>query len=170
MPDLLTHALLAYVLCTVLSWRYGWLSPGYVTVGMAGAFVPDLAKATILVPSPRVVAALDAPFSWYGVHTLGGAFVATLVGVVLVPPAERRRVFALLSLGAGSHLVADALLRWATGRSYALLWPLSGWAPPTPGLYSSADVWPSLAAGLLALTVWRLDVRWHRQVDRGDAG
>jgi hypothetical protein len=29
MPDLLTHAFVAYTICTLLSWRYAWLTPTY---------------------------------------------------------------------------------------------------------------------------------------------
>jgi hypothetical protein len=42
MTNLLSHALIAYVLTNALPWRLRWLSPAYVTVAMAGAFVSDL--------------------------------------------------------------------------------------------------------------------------------
>jgi hypothetical protein len=156
MPDLLTHALLAYTICTLLSVRYRWLTPQYVTVGMAGAFVPDIAKAHLLLDSAVVGNAFGTPFDWFGVHTLGGSAAAVLVGVILVVADERRRVAVLLALGAGSHLAADAMLRTASGRSYAVLWPLTTYRPPTPGLYHSADVWPSLLMGVVALGAWWL--------------
>jgi hypothetical protein len=157
MPDLLTHALLGYSLGTVLSWRYGWLEPRYVSVVMAGVFLPDLAKVELVLPGALLEAHLGVPFDWYGVHTAGGALLALLVGVVLVPTEERRRVFALLSLGAASHLVADAFLLKASGRSSPLLWALTDYAPPTPGIYLSSDVWPSVVFGALALALWILD-------------
>lgn len=154
MPDLLSHALIAYTACTLLSTRYRWLTPQYVTVGMAGAFVPDIAKGELLVDSAVVGNALGVPFDWFGVHTLGGSVAAVLVGVVLVVADERRRVAVLLSFGAASHLLADALLLNASGRSYAVLWPLTSYHPPTPGLYHSTDVWPSLVLGGIALVTW----------------
>lgn len=154
MPDLLSHACIAYSICTLLSWRYGWLGRGYVTVGMAGAFVPDMAKIGLVIPGPTVGAALDLPFSWFGIHTLGGTVVGVLVGVTVVASAERRRVLALLSVGAASHLLADALLVTTTGRSYAVLWPLTRYHPPTPGLYLSTDLWPSVLTATIALGLW----------------
>lgn len=154
MPDLLTHAFLAYALFTALRWRYDWLTPRYVTVGMVGAFIPDISKLELLVDSTAVASLLNQPFSWFGVHTLGGGLVCTLIGVVFVEPSERRRVFALLSVGVLTHLVSDAMLRKASGRSYDLFWPITRYHPPSPGLYLSSDIWPSLLAGAVAAGVW----------------
>lgn len=156
MPDLLTHAFLAYALGMVLAWRYGWLTSRYVTVIMAGAFIPDIAKIALIIPSNRIAALVNMPFSWFGIHTAGGAVVAVLIGVVIVHSSERRRIFLLLSLGAASHLIADAFLIKAYGHSYPLLWPLTAYAPPTPGLYLSTDLWPAIVTGTLALSLWLL--------------
>jgi membrane-bound metal-dependent hydrolase YbcI (DUF457 family) len=150
MPDLLAHALVAYSLATLLSWRYEWLSPAYVTVAMAGAFVPDLTKVSLLVPTSTVQSVLGVPFSWFALHTLGGSLVSLTIGVVLVASPERKRVTALLGLGVVSHLLADALLHNPSGRSYPLLWPLSYYHPPTPGLYLSTDPEPTLVAAVVA--------------------
>lgn len=154
MPDLLAHALLAYTLATLCSWRYGWLSPAYVTVAMAGAFIPDLTKASLLVSESTLTALLGMPFSWFALHTLGGALVSIAIGVVLVAATERRRVALLLGLGAGSHLLADAFLITPSGRAYALLWPLSYWHPPTPGLYLSTQPEPTLVMAVAAAIVF----------------
>jgi pimeloyl-ACP methyl ester carboxylesterase len=162
MPDLLAHALLAYSLGTLLSLRYAWLTPQYVTVVMAGAFVPDLTKIRLLVPSGQVQELLGIPFDWAALHTGGAAMVAVLVGSMVVPPAQRRRVTALLTLGAASHLTADALLLTSTGRSYAVFWPLTQYHPPTPGLYLSTSPIPTVLAAALAAVVWYA-VRYRAQ-------
>lgn len=159
MPDLLTHAFIAYIIGTALSWRFEWLTPRYVTVVMAGAFIPDLAKISLLLLGDRVAAFLDLPFSWFAFHTVGGALLCVLIGVVLVPSTERRRVFGLLSLGAGSHLIADTFLIKAYGHSYPLLWPLTTYAPPTPGLYLSTDMWPAVITGTVSLGLWAITRR-----------
>jgi hypothetical protein len=156
MPDLLSHAFIAFTICTLLSLRYDWLSGEYVTVGMAGAFIPDMAKIKLLVDAATVESALDLPFDWLGVHTLGGAFIAVLVGTVIVNRGDRRRVFGLLSLGAASHLFADALLLKASGRSYEVLWPLTQYHPPTPGLYLSTDIWLTGVTGSVAVAAYLL--------------
>lgn len=154
MPDLLSHAFIAYTLCTLLALQYDWLTPQYVTIGMAGAFIPDLAKIDLLIGSNTIAAVIDAPFNWFAIHTVGGTAVAVLIGVLLATRDERRRVFGLLALGAGSHLLADALLLKASGLSSPLLWPIILTPIPTPGLYRSTDIWPSILTGLIALVTW----------------
>ncbi len=165
MPDLLAHALIAYSLATLLSWRYEWLSPAYVTVAMAGAFVPDLAKATLLVSTSTMQSLLGVPFNWFALHTIGGSLVSIAIGVVLVRRAERTRVAALLCAGAVSHLLADALLLNPSGRSYPLLWPLTYYHPPTPGLYLSTDPEPMLVAAVVAGVVFGVTRLRGRRTD-----
>lgn len=160
MPDLLAHVLLAYVLCTALSWRFDWLDLGYVTAGMAGALIPDMTKAYLVVPDAAVESMLGVPFSWHAIHTTGGAVLGVLVGVTLVGAAERRRVGAVLALGATSHLVADALLSKPSGHSYAVFWPVSQYHPPTPGLYLSTQAEPTVVAAVGAAIVWGV-TRWR---------
>jgi len=154
MPDLLAHALLAYSLCTLLALRYEWLTARYVTVGMAGAFIPDLTKIALVVPSEQVRGLLGIPFDWGGLHTGGAAAVAVLVGTMVVRPGQRRRVTVLLGVGAASHLFADALLLTPSGRSYAVLWPLTQYRPPTPGLYLSTSPVPTALTAVFAAVVW----------------
>ncbi|UVE50745.1 metal-dependent hydrolase [Haloferax larsenii] len=153
MPDLLAHVFLAYSLATVASWRYEWLTSSYVTVSMAGAFIPDLTKAYLVFPNSRVELTLGIPFDWFALHTIGGVICSILIGVLIVHTRVRRRVFLLLSLGAGSHLLADALLKKPTGQAEPMLWPFTRLHPPTPGLYLSTDVEPVVLLGAVALLV-----------------
>jgi len=76
MPDLLTHVLVAYILATLLSARYEWLTPQFVTLVMLGAIVPDLTKIRLLIDSALIESLLTIPFDWNAIHTTGGALVA----------------------------------------------------------------------------------------------
>jgi membrane-bound metal-dependent hydrolase YbcI (DUF457 family) len=154
MPDLLAHAFLAYALLRALSWRYDWLRTPYVTAGMAGAFIPDIVKIQLLLPSPIVEATLGIPFSWSPIHRLGGTVICVLIGAVLVDETRRRKTLLVLSLGAASHLLADAFLTKASGRSFAILWPLTRWQPPTPRLYLNTQPEPTIVTGVVAALVW----------------
>lgn len=170
MPDLLAHALLAYALGTALSWRLEWVDPRYVTVVMVGAFVPDLSKAQLLVRRGVVESTLGVPFDWRVFHTGGGAALAVLVGVVLARSSERRRVAALLSVGAASHLVADSLLLTPTGHTKQLFWPLVQYRVPSPGLYLSTEPGPTVLAAVLAGVVWTASRVRDRSIDADGVG
>lgn len=159
MPDLLSHVFLAYTVATLLSWRYGWLDRAAVTAVLVGAVVPDLTKVRLLVTSWQMSEWLGVPFSWSGLHTLGGTLVAVLVGGLLVRSRHRRHALLALGLGSASHLVADALFRRPSGHSYSVLWPLTRYQPPTPGLYLSTELWPVVATGALALGAYLLTRR-----------
>ena len=154
MPDLLTHALAGYILATTLSFKYEWLTPPWVTVCMMGTFIPDLTKIRLLLPSYQIEQLLGLPFDWFALHTVGGTTVSVLIGTVLVPHEHRRRVLALLAVGAGSHLFLDSLLITTTGYAAPMGWPLINSGLPTPGIYLSSDRWPALVAGLLAIYLW----------------
>lgn len=162
MPDLLAHVFIAYALCRVLSWQINWLTTEYVTLGMVGAFIPDIVKIKLVLPSPVVERLLDIPFHWGSLATGGGTAVSVLIGVVLLASEERRRGGALLALGAVSHLLADSLLLTPTGRSVQLFWPLMQYRLPSPGLYLSTQPEPMLLAGLVAALVWGLDRYWMK--------
>lgn len=156
MPDLLTHVLLAYAAAKLLMARYAWISPTYVTIAMVGALIPDLNHISDIVPSTTVEALLGVPFSWGALQTGGVVLLVLLVGTVLVEPTERKQVFAMLAIGASSHLFTDALIRVPDGRSQSVFWPLTRYQPPTPGLYLNTDIWPLAVAAALAILSWLL--------------
>ncbi|WP_436932812.1 metal-dependent hydrolase [Halosimplex halobium] len=150
MPDLLTHVLIAYSVCLVLVHVCDWIRAPYITVAMAGALVPDLAKGNLILSRQLIHHWTGVPFSWSALHTTGGVVLSILVIVVLIEPPYRTRVGTLLALGAGSHLVLDVMLRSVTGQAFPIFWPLTGYEPPTPGLYLSTDPWPTAIALMIA--------------------
>jgi hypothetical protein len=163
MPDLLAHAFIAYAICRVASWRVEWLTTQYVTAGMAGALIPDMTKIHLVAPNRAMEQLLGIPFSWYSLATGAGVLVSTLVGVVLASSAHRRKVAAALFVGAGSHLLADSLLLTPSGHSTQLLWPLSQFKTPSPGIYLSTQPEPTIVLGAVATVVWLV----HRSVREG---
>ena len=154
MPDVLTHVLVSYTLGTLLSFRYAWLRPAHVTLVMAGALVPDLMKIQLLVPDEFVAWVLGIPFTWSPIHTLVGSALVIGLGGLFVAPAQRPRAVALLAVGAGSHHALDLLLLTASGKAYAVFWPLLDYRPPAGDLYLSSDRWPAVVAGVSAFCVW----------------
>lgn len=160
MTDVLTHVLVGYVVGVALSMRYAWVRPAHVTLVMVGALSPDFVKIGLFLHEDLVAAALGIPFSWEPLHALGGNLIVLLLGALCIPPGQRRRVFSLLAAGAVTHHVLDVALLTVTGYAYAVFWPLTGYHPPSGGLYLSSDRWPALVAGTLAAVAWILRYHW----------
>ncbi|MFB6282146.1 MAG: metal-dependent hydrolase [Haloferacaceae archaeon] len=161
MTDLLTHVLVAYLLATLAERRTALLDRRHVPLAMVGAVVPDVAKVHLLLGDPGL-AVFGVPASWYALQTVGGVAALVALGAALIGPAERRRALALLGAGAASHMLLDLPVKRADGLSPPYLYPLTWWRPPSPNLYLSSDVWPSLAAvaavaALLAVRRYRAD-------------
>ena len=159
MAELLTHVFVAYVLATALSWRYKWLTAPYVTLAMAGAMTPDFSRLDLIIPAETIESTFGIPFDWGAFHTLGGTTLVVAVGALLTPAKYRRKVVAVLALGALSHHALDLLLINPSGYSYSVFWPLTQYRPPTPNIYLSSDRWPALVSGLIAAAVWAIDRR-----------
>jgi len=156
MADLMTHVLVAYTIAALLSLKYDWMTSPYTTAVMTGAVLPDLTRINLILDSALIENYLGIPFSWTPLHTTGGVLIVILIITVFIPKNLSKRVFLLLVLGAVSHLVLDLLLINASGRSYAVLWPLTHYHPPTPGLYLSTDIFPVFVAGAAALIAYKI--------------
>jgi hypothetical protein len=154
MPDLLTHAIVGYIIGTTLAFKYEWITPPWVTIAMMGTFIPDLTKIKLVVESYQIEQLLGIPFDWFGLHTVGGSIISVLIGTVLVPSEYRKRVFALLVVGASSHLLLDSLLITTSGYMSPMLWPITDYGFGMPGFYLSSDRWPAVVAGSIAALLW----------------
>lgn len=162
MVDLLAHALFAYAVFAVLAARSAGLGPRHVPVAVVGGVLPDLSKAHLLVGSGRVGATLGVPFSWLALHRVGAVLVLGALGALAFERAERRAAFGALLGGGLVHLALDALVVRADGLAPPYLYPFTWWRLPSGDLYLSSELWPTLAALVLAAAV-----RWHtRSPDR----
>ena len=152
MPDLLTHVLLAYVAGAAAVW---WTDTPdrYLPVVLVGAVAPDAMKATVLLGVTVGVAA-GVPYSFWGLHTLGGVAVLSGIGAVTLAASDRRTGFWFLVYGGVSHLVLDLFVVRVDGIAPPYLFPVSGWLPPAANLYTSTDLWTIPVALALALPVW----------------
>ncbi len=161
MADLLTHVFVAFSVGTLLSWKYKWISSNYITIIMLGSVLPDLTRIGLILEPAFIEKVFNIPFSWSPLHTLGGVFIIILVLTLSVNKKYSKPIFLLLALGAFTHLFLDALLLSTTGYSYPMFFPITIYNPPTPGLYLSTDIWPSIVSGLAALLIWHIDRSSH---------
>jgi hypothetical protein len=159
MAELLTHILVPYVLLTVVSWRYEWVTDRWIVIGMAGGAIPDLVKIKLLVESYTIESLLGVPFSYSPISSLGG--VILIAGAITVFfERHRKRVFGLLWGGGVTALLVDGLRVFASGRSGFWLYPFTWWRPPTPSLYVTSDPRVLASSILLSAVVFAVD-RWN---------
>ena len=119
MPDWITHLLAAWMLCTILSFRYKQINPAYTVVCMAGALIPDTFKIVI-------------PLGLFGINIqnvimpfhlpVGSLAIAGLF--TLFFKDHKKLVLSLLVLGVATHYALDLLLT-NLGGGMALLFPFS---------------------------------------------
>lgn len=160
MADLLATLLAVIATLTAAGWWIAWLDRRWILVAAGGAFVPDLSRVSVIVDDDTIATLLGIPFDYAALETLGGVLLVS--GIVAIW-FERRywpRVYGLLVVGGGVHLLLDGLRVFADGRSSTWLFPFApAYRPPTPNLFVSSDpVVPALAVGLTAV-VLALD-RW----------
>ena len=154
MPDLLTHVLLAYV-AGAAAVRWTDIADRHLPVVLVGAAAPDAMKATVLL-GLTTGTAFGIPYSFWGLHTLGGVVVLSGLGAMTLTAGERRTGFGLLAYGGLTHLVLDLFVIRVDGVAPPYLFPVSGWLPPAANLYASTDLWTIPVALALALSVWVL--------------
>ncbi|GAB6878836.1 hypothetical protein JCM17823_11100 [Halorubrum gandharaense] len=162
MAELFTHVLAGYVIGTLLSWRYDWVTYPFVTVVMVGAALPDLNRIGLVLPADAVAALLGVPFSWTPLHRAGGTLLVVCLGALLVSRQYRRAAVALLFVGAASHYALDFFLYKPSGVTGPLLWPFRTHGFAVEGFYLSSDRWPAVVVTAVAGVVWAVDRRWMR--------
>ena len=165
MADLLTHVLLAYSLCTCLSWRVDWMTERWVVIGMCGTALPDLIKLSKVVPTHTVETLIGLPFTYVPWGTVGG--VVLLAGVITSFFAtDRKRAYAMLLFGGSSAVVLDGLRAYADGYADFWLYPFLWVRSPTPSLYVSSDPRILGVALLVAAGVSGIDRYWITRDER----
>jgi len=161
MADLFTHILVPYVVLTVASWQFEWLTKRWVIIGMAGAVIPDLVKLEIVLDRSVVEGLLGMPFSYAPISSLGGVLLIA-AAITIFFQRQRRQVFVFLVFGGLTSLVADGLRAFADGQSGFWLYPFTWVRPPTPSLYVTSDVRVLVAAVTISAVVFVCDHRKQR--------
>jgi hypothetical protein len=152
MPDLLSHVLFTYAVAGLVAWRTPF-PDRFVPVVCVGAVMPDVMKAAV-VAGVALGNAFGLPYSFWGIHTLGGVLVLGGLGALTIRSADRRLGFAALAAGGAGHLVLDMFVIRVDGLAPPYLFPITGWLPPAGTLYASSEIWPVVVALAVAIPVW----------------
>ena len=157
MAELLTHALAGFIIATIASWRYAWITPPLVVACMVGAAIPDLNRIDLIIPEEIITAVLGLPWTWGVTHRAGGALLIAFIVTLLVAKQYRTPVFALLCLGIASHFVIDYVLWQPTGTTNLMLWLFLDLTVDYQGFYRSSDRWPAVVATIATGVVLGID-------------
>ena len=119
MPDWITHILAAWMICTILSFKYKQINPAYTVVCMVGALIPDTFKIVI----PLGLMGIKAENFLMPMHLpIGSLLIAAIF--TLFFKEKKKIVLSLLVLGVATHYALDLLLTNLSG-GMALLFPFS---------------------------------------------
>ena len=147
MPDWITHLLVAWMICTILSFKYKQINPTYTVVCMVGALIPDVYKITI----PLGVMGIHAENLLMPLHLPVGSLIIAAI-FTLFFKEQKKLVLSLLVLGVATHYVLDLLLINLNG-GMVMLFPLS-WDTWSVNVVPNDDWHITLLAMGLAVVVY----------------
>ena len=161
MPDWITHLLAAWMICTILSFKYKQINPAYTVVCMVGALIPDTFKIVI----PLGIMGIKAENILMPFHLpIGSLIIASLF--TLFFKDHKKLVLTLLVLGVATHYALDLLLINLDG-GMELLFPFS-WNSWALNVIPDDDYHITILAIGLALVVYSVSfwVRKRRDLDK----
>lgn len=146
MPDWITHITVAWILCTVLGFRYKQFDTNNTVLVMVGAVIPDAVKIGMI-----------SDFLGYGawdfilpLHMPAGALITTTMISLLFH--EKKSAFLFLTLGLVTHFGLDLLLTSVSG-GITIFYPFH-WGQWQLNLISNVDYNINIIALSLALVVY----------------
>lgn len=153
MPDWITHIAAAYILCTLLGFKYKQFNTSNTVIAMVGALIPDIIKINIILEY--------LGFNLWDflnpIHLPIGSFI--IAGMISLFFEEKKVVFLFLSLGVVTHYALDVLL---VGGGMYLLYPFY-WGHWQFELIPNTDFTITIFALILALMVYIISVKKGNQ-------
>jgi len=157
MPDWITHILAAWMLCTILGFKYKQFNPPNTAICMVGALIPDIYK--IIIPLGAMGIHLESFLM--PLHVPIGSFIVASVFTLFFK--ERKLVLSFLTLGFLTHYALDSLLINLNSGIY-LLFPFS-WVFWQFNIIPDDDFNVSILFMVLAAFVYIVSFWWKRRVD-----
>lgn len=152
MPDWITHIAAAYILCTVLGFKYRQFNTPNTVLAMVGALLPDVVKLGLIGD----ILGYDIWDNIWAAHLPAGSLI--IAGMVSLFFRDKRTAFLFLTLGVATHYALDLLLFNESG-GIALFFPFY-WGQWQLDLFTSDNYYVTLVALLLALLVYLIS-RWR---------
>ncbi len=145
MPDWIAHIAFAFIISVILGFKENR------SLMSLGAVLPDAFR--LFIPFQPLAGFYGAINFFSPLHTLSGILLSSALVSSFFKPVPWRHAFALILLGATSHLFLDSLL-FPYGKFYWFLWPL--WT----GFVGYGLIWPdsylpTIILGSMGLITWR---------------
>ena len=156
MPDWITHILVAWMICTILSFKYTQINPAYTVVCMAGALIPDTFKIVI----PLGLMGIKIENFLVPMHLPAGSLIVASI-FTLFFKEKKKLVLSLLVLGIATHYALDLLLTNLNG-GMVMLFPFS-WNSWTLNVIPDDDWHITLLTMGLALVVYFVSLRFKNR-------
>jgi hypothetical protein len=156
MPDWVTHIVVAWTLCRVLSFKFKEFNSANTLIVITGALIPDISKVVLGLR----LFGIDASDYFATIHLPTGSIIVAGIVSLLFP--EKKKAFLFLGLGLLTHYTLDILLEHVSG-GILLLFPFSWWQWQLE-FTNSSDYWITLLAVSIAVLVYLIG----REVDKND--
>ncbi|MGB9980302.1 metal-dependent hydrolase [Methanobacterium sp.] len=147
MPDWITHILAAWMICTILSFKYKQINPAYTVVCMVGALIPDTFKIVI----PLGLMGIKVENLLMPLHLPIGSLITASIFTLFFKD-HKKLVLSLLVLGVITHYALDLLLINLNG-GMVMLFPFS-WNSWTLDVVPNDDWHITILAMGLAVVVY----------------
>ena len=63
LAELFAHVLAGFIIATIASWRYAWITPPLVVTCMVRAAIPDLNRFDLVLPADTITALTGLPWT-----------------------------------------------------------------------------------------------------------
>ena len=146
MVDWLSHVLLAWIICQILSLKFKFFGGKNTAIVMVGALIPDLIKFGLLFQWMDIdIWAFIVPL-----HTPAGAIVSA--AVISLFFEEKMNAFKLLLFGVATHFLFDLPLAHVSG-GMRMLFPFH-WAQYQVYIIPTDDYIVPILASAIALVIY----------------
>lgn len=155
MVDWLSHVLLAWIICQILSLKFKFFGSRNTAIVMIGALIPDIIKMGLL-------------FKWMGIdiwdfivplHTPAGAVISAAVIALFFE--EHMNAFKLLLFGMATHFLFDLPLAHVSG-GMLMLFPVH-WGHYQVSIIPTDDCIVPILASVLAVVIYIVKSRVSAQ-------
>lgn len=154
MPDWVTHIVVAWTLCRILSFKYNEFDAANTMIVITGALIPDFSKIIMVLK----VFGMDLSEYLSVIHIPTGSVIVAGMLSMLFP--DKKKTFLFLGLGIVTHYSLDMILEHVSGGIY-LLFPFS-WFQWQFEITNSSDYWLTLLSLCVAGIIYLIG----REIDR----